>query len=184
MAAFAFTLGSPEHPGRHARICLGNLFPLRPATYFSLGQAAFSAVRWHRTGYGWPLWGFYYYYYFLFSPHFLWNQGNYIHIKRKKEIKSVKEKKTQVKEPSLWASLWAREPSRIQILCPHSMILTAVREGFIAVQGNPWLWAEVVVILFLGVLECEWRYQQLLDQQLLSSSPQTSCVFFLLLKIG
>lgn len=97
MAAFAFTLGSPEHPGRHARICLGNLFPLRPATYFSLGQAAFSAVRWHRTGYGWPLWGFYYYYYFLFSPHFLWNQGNYIHIKRKKEIKSVKEKKHKLR---------------------------------------------------------------------------------------
>lgn len=59
MAAFAFTLGSPEHPGRHARICLGNLFPLRPATSFSFGQAVFSTVRWHRTGYGWPLWGFF-----------------------------------------------------------------------------------------------------------------------------
>lgn len=57
---------------------------------------------------------------------------------KKKERNQVCEgKKTQVKEPSLWASLWAREPSRIQILCPHSMILTAVREGFIAVQGNP-----------------------------------------------
>lgn len=181
MAAFAFTLGSPEHPGQHACICLQKLFPLRPATYFSFGQAVFSTVRWHRTGYGWPLWGFLLF--FLFSPHLLWNQGNYIHIKRKKEIKSVKEK-PQVKEPSLWASVWAREPSRIQILCPHSMILTAVREGFSALQGNPWLWAEVVVILFLGVLECEWRYQQLIDQQLFSSSPQTSCVSFLLLKIG
>lgn len=138
MAAFAFTLGSPEHPGRHARICLGNLFPLRPATYFSLGQAAFSAVRWHRTGYGWPLWGFYYYYYFFILSSFPLKPRE-LYTYKKKERNQVCEgkKKTQVKEPSLWASLWAREPSRIQILCHHSMILTAVREGFIAVQGNP-----------------------------------------------
>lgn len=160
MAAFAFTLGSPEHPGRHARICLGNLFPLRPATYFSLGQAAFSAVRWHRTGYGWPLWGFYYYYYFLFSPHFLWNQGNYIHIKRKKEIKSVKEKKTQVKEPSLWASLWAREPSRIQILC----------------VPTPWSWQPSgrASLQSRATLDCEWRLLSFCSWVCLSVSEGTS----------
>lgn len=55
------------------------------------------------------------------------------------------------------------------------MILTAVREGFSALQGNPWLWAEVVVILFLRVLECEWRCQQLIDQVILLLASKLLC---------
>lgn len=88
MAAFAFTLGSPEHPGRHARICLGNLFPLRPATSFSFGQAVFSTVRWHRTGYGWPLWGFFIIIIIIYSLLISFETKGtiYIYIKKRNQV--------------------------------------------------------------------------------------------------
>lgn len=101
--------------------------------------------------------GFFYYYYYLFSPHFLWNQGNYTHIKRRKKSKLWRKKKHKSRNLPLGLCLGKRtfqnsdsvsplpDPDSCQggLLCMPGQPLIVSGGCCHFVLGCAWVWVKV-----------------------------------------